>query len=115
MTAERSAPLSAAAYDVSSGGVEALPFVQGTNLQRAFEVAKDAGLWICGTSEHAKEGLASLVPDRPWLVVLGNEEKGMRRLTQEACDVLYAAKPRGSVTSLNVSVAAGVFLSRLLG
>ena len=46
-------------------------------------------------------------------LVLGNEEKGMRRLTEEACDVVCQVPPRGGVTSLNVAVAAGVLISRL--
>lgn len=113
LTQERSAPMSATVYDVASGGVEHVPFTLQTNLQRAFEVAKDAGLWILGTSEHATEGLETIQRDRKWLLTLGNEEKGMRRLTEERCDVLCAIKPQGGVTSLNVSVAAGVFISRL--
>ena len=115
LTEERSAPLTATVYDVASGGVEYVPFTRITNLQRAFEAAKEAGLWILGTSEHATEDFAKVERDRPWLLVFGTEEKGMRRLTQESCDVLCAIKPAGAVTSLNVSVAAGVFISRLTG
>jgi len=115
MTQERSAPLTGAVYDVSSGGVEHVPFTLQTNLQRAFEVAKEAGLWILGTSEHANDNLAAIESDRPWLVVLGNEEKGMRRLTEESCDVLCKIPSKGEVTSLNVSVAAGIVISKLTG
>jgi len=113
MTQERSAPLTGAAYDVSCGGVEYVPFTQQVNLQRAFEIAKDQGLWILGTSEHAQDSLDSIAKDRPWLLVLGNEEKGLRRLTEESCDVLCRIPARGQVTSLNVSVAAGIFISKL--
>jgi 23S rRNA (guanosine2251-2'-O)-methyltransferase len=113
LTQERSAPLSAAAYDVASGGIEYVPFALQTNLQRAFEVAKEAGLWILGTSEHAKQSFREVQRDRPWLLVLGNEERGMRRLTEESCDVVCGVPPRGGVTSLNVSVAAGVLISAL--
>jgi 23S rRNA (guanosine2251-2'-O)-methyltransferase len=113
LTQERSAPMSSTVYDVASGGVEHVPFTLQTNLQRAFEVAKDAGLWILGTSEHSQESFADIKRDRKWLLVLGNEEKGMRRLTEERCDVLCGIPPRGQVTSLNVSVAAGVLISRL--
>ncbi len=111
VTEERSAPLSSAAYDVASGGLEYVPFALQTNLQRAFEIAKEAGLWILGTSEHANDDLKSIQPDRPWLLVLGNEEKGMRRLTEESCDVLCKIPATGKVTSLNVSVAAGIFIA----
>ena len=65
-------------------------------------------------AEHAKESLQKVAKDRPWLVVLGNEEKGIRRLTEEACDVMCSIPPKGEgVTSLNVSVATGVLLSHL--
>jgi 23S rRNA (guanosine2251-2'-O)-methyltransferase len=113
LTQERSAPLTAAVYDVAAGGMEDVPFTVQTNLQRAFEVAKEAGLWILGTSEHAKQSFRQIERDRPWLLVVGNEEKGMRRLTEEACDVVCQVPPQGAVTSLNVSVAAGVLISAL--
>lgn len=115
LTQERSAPLTSSVYDVASGGVEHVPFTVQTNLQRAFEVAKEAGLWILGTSEHAKQSWRKIERDRPWLLVLGNEEKGMRRLTEEACDLVCQVPPAGQVTSLNVSVAAGVLISHLSG
>ncbi len=113
LTQERSAPMSAAVYDVASGGVEDVPFAIQINLQRALEIAKKQGLWILGTSEHARQDFSAIERDRPWLLVLGNEEKGMRRLTQENCDMLCRIAPRGKVTSLNVSVAAGIFISKL--
>lgn len=114
MTTERSAPMTSVVYDISCGGVESIPFAPVVNLQRAFEKAKDAGLWILGTSEHAKDSLKKIANDRPWLVVVGNEEKGIRRLTEEACDMMCTIPGHGKgVTSLNVSVATGVLLSHL--
>ena len=116
MTTERSAPMTATVYDIAAGGVEHVPMVQAINLKQALEKAKEAGLWILGTSEHAKETLSSVARDRPWLVVVGNEEKGMRRLTEESCDVICAIPPAGDgVTSLNVSVATGILLFHLGG
>lgn len=111
LTQERSAPISSVVYDVSCGGVEYIPFVMQVNLQQAFEVAKEAGLWILGTSEHAHDSLWKIERDRPWLVVLGNEERGIRRLTEESCDLLCQIPGHGKVTSLNVSVAAGILIS----
>lgn len=113
LTQERSAPLTSTVYDVAAGGLEYIPFTIQANLQRAFEVAKEAGLWTLGASEHAEQSFRQIERDRPWLLVLGNEEKGMRRLTEEACDVVCQVPPQGSVTSLNVSVAAGVLISAL--
>jgi len=113
ITSERSAPLTSAVYDVACGGVEYVPFSMQINLVRGFEIAKEAGLWILGASEHAGDSLKSIERDRPWLLVLGNEEKGMRRLTEESCDLLCKIPALGPVTSLNVSVAAGVLISHL--
>jgi 23S rRNA (guanosine2251-2'-O)-methyltransferase len=114
MTQDRSAALTSAVYDVSCGGVESVPFAVIPNLQRGFEIAKERGLWILGTSEHARTDFKSVEKDRPWLLVLGNEEKGMRRLTEESCDMVCGIQPSGDgVTSLNVSVAAGILISKL--
>ncbi len=114
MTTERSAPMTATVYDIAAGGVEHVPMVHAINLKQALEKAKEAGLWILGTSEHAKESLAKVDRDRNWLVVVGNEEKGIRRLTEESCDVICSIPPTGDgVTSLNVSVATGILLFHL--
>jgi 23S rRNA (guanosine2251-2'-O)-methyltransferase len=114
MTQDRSAALTSVVYDVSCGGIEAVPFAIIPNLQRGFEIAKERGLWILGTSEHSPTDFSTIQKDRRWLVVLGNEEKGMRRLTEESCDVVCSIRPAADqVTSLNVSVATGILISKL--
>jgi 23S rRNA (guanosine2251-2'-O)-methyltransferase len=115
VTRDRSAPLNATVLDVAAGGVEHVPFCAVPNLARALKAAKTAGLWLLGTTEHASESAFSITRDRPWLVILGNEEKGLRRLTLEECDLTCAIPARGAVTSLNVSTAAAVLISRLTG
>jgi 23S rRNA (guanosine2251-2'-O)-methyltransferase len=113
LTKDRSAPLTATVYDVASGGIECVPFAQPPNLSRALEQAKKTGLWVLGTSEHARQDLGQIDKTRPWLLVLGNEEKGLRRLTSEHCDELCRIAPQGGISSLNVSVAAGVLMAAL--
>lgn len=114
LTADRSVGLTAVVYDVASGGMEAVPFAVETNLRRALQEAKDAGIWVIGSSEHATKDVAAVPTDRPWLLVLGNEESGLRRLTLETCDEVCRITPRGSaVTSLNVGVAAGILMAAL--
>lgn len=115
LTRDRSASLTSAAYDVASGGVEYVPFSVQTNLSRALDVAKDAGLWVLGTSEHAEKDLSAFSADRPWLLVLGNEESGMRRLTRDKCDEVCRIAPRGAVGSLNVSAAAAICMYHFTG
>ena len=127
LTRDQSAPLTAAAYDVACGGVEAVPHAAPANLAGAIQKAKDAGLWILGTSEHADAaGELPSTPahevdrNRPWLVIVGNEEKGLRRRTLKLCDDLCRLPPgfRGEVRddavgSLNAAVATGALLATL--
>lgn len=113
MAKDRAAPMSDVVYDVASGGVEYVPFAIETNLKHVIDLAKEAGLWVLGTSEHTHNSFNTIGPDRNWLLVLGNEEKGMRRLTEESCDLVCKITPLGRVGSLNVSVATGVMLTKI--
>ncbi len=109
LTTERSVPLTGTVYDVASGGVEDTPFTFVTNLRQALDQVRENEIWILGTSEHAKAKLNAQKGDRHWLAVVGSEEKGMRRLTEESCDVICSVPNMGGmVDSLNVSVATGV-------
>lgn len=115
---DRQAPLSSVAYDVATGGVEAVPYAEEVNLSRALREARDAGYWILGTSEHAMESktipLRQVALDRHWILVVGNEEKGLRQNTLDHCDVVTSVMGRGKiVTSLNVASATTSVLSHL--
>ncbi|HVJ85549.1 MAG TPA: RNA methyltransferase [Caulifigura sp.] len=109
LTKDRSAPMSATVYDVASGGIELVPY-HSTNLNQAIEVAKAAGLWTLGTAEEATQDISAIPRDRSWLIVMGNEEQGLRRLVREHCDELCRITGSTGLTSLNVSVATGVVL-----
>lgn len=113
LTRDRSAPMSAVVYDTASGGVEHVPFAQPSNLRAALEAGKAAGLWVLGSSEHEGDDVFAVPRDRPWLLVLGNETSGMRRLTGATCDATCRLVPRGPVTSLNVAAAAGALVAAL--
>ena len=96
---------------VSVGAADHVPFAQVTNLARTMEKLKAAGLWLVGTSDHAKsKSIYELDLKGPLGLVLGAEEKGMRRLTEEHCDFLAFIPMAGKVECLNVSVATGVCL-----
>lgn len=96
---------------ISVGAADHVPFAQVTNLARAMEKLKEAGVWIVGTSDHAKsKSIYDLDLKGPLAIVMGAEEKGMRRLTEENCDFLASIPMSGKVECLNVSVAAGVCL-----
>lgn len=113
LTRDRSAPLNGTVYDVASGALEVVPFSHPSNLSHAIDVAKEAGLWVLGASEHAPRDAREVDRDRSWLLVLGNEERGLRRLTLDKCDETCRLTAQGEIGSLNVSVAAGVLMALL--
>lgn len=94
---------------ISVGAADHVPFAQVTNLARTMDQLKAAGLWLVGTSDHAKaKSIYDLDLKGPLALVMGAEEKGMRRLTEENCDFLASIPMAGKVECLNVSVATGV-------
>jgi 23S rRNA (guanosine2251-2'-O)-methyltransferase len=113
ITKDKSAPMNSTVYDVSAGGTEAVPFGTVTNLAQALRKCKERGIWVLGTSEHAEVDVRTVDRGRAWLLVIGNEQKGLRRLTREHCDEVCRIEPQGDVTSLNASVAAGVCMAVL--
>lgn len=112
---DRSAPLvHPAVWRVAQGACEHLDFVAVPNLVRALEQLKEHRFWIVGASSQ-KEA-PSLAKPFDWpkklCLVLGSEEKGLRRLIQESCDYLVwiAQETPGGLDSLNVSHAAAIIL-----
>ena len=106
----RTAPLNEAALKTAQGGVEGLCIVHVTNLARTLRWLKERGVWVVGAADTADVDWHHVDADVPLAVVLGSEDKGLRRLTRELCDQLVRIPMGGSVSSLNVSVAAGVLL-----
>jgi len=81
-----------------------------TNLVRTLRLLKDAGLWIVGADAAADKSAAEVDLTGPVVLALGAEGSGLRRLTQQNCDFMVRLPQRGTVESLNVSVAAGMLL-----
>ena len=106
----RSAPLSEAVAKASAGAIEYLPVCRVKNLNRALKQLKDAGFWVYGLDERAKQLYGRGDYRRHTALVLGGEGKGLHRLIAERCDALVRIPVAGRIASLNVSVAAGIVL-----
>lgn len=107
---DKSASLSSVVAKVSSGASEHIPLVRVTNLSRAIERLQNLGVWVFGACGEASQSLYQMDGKGAIALVLGAEGDGLRRLTREKCDGLYSIPMMGNVSSLNVSVAAGISL-----
>jgi 23S rRNA (guanosine2251-2'-O)-methyltransferase len=107
---DRSARVDATARKVAAGAAEAVPVVAVTNLARTLQALKQRGIWVVGADEDGEKPLHRADLTGPLAIVLGAEGTGMRRLTREQCDYRLRIPMAGQVSSLNVSVAAGVIL-----
>ncbi len=87
-----------------------MPFVQVPNLAEAMTRIAESGVRLIGTSADAECAIYDMNMAPPVAIVLGSEERGLRRLTRERCDALVRVPMAGVVASLNVAVAAGVCL-----
>jgi len=95
---------------IACGAAESVPFIQVTNLARTLRFLQEQQIWIYGTDDQAKETLYQQDLSGNVALVMGAEDQGMRRLTREHCDYLISLPMAGQVSSLNVSVAAGICL-----
>ena len=102
--------LTEAAVQTASGAAEHVPYIMVTNLAGTLSDLKERGIWVVGTSDDAPRTLYEESLPRPIAWVLGAEGKGLRRLTRTRCDQLVSIPMAGAVSSLNVSVAAGIVL-----
>lgn len=93
----------------SMGALFWKPVVQ-TSFEQFVGWARGRRCQLIGTSAHADVEYHTLVPQVPWVLVLGNEQKGLSREQMDACDVTVSLPMQGRVSSLNLSVAAGVLL-----
>ncbi len=107
---DRAAGLTPIVRKTAAGAAETLPFVQVTNLARTLRELQQRGVWVIGTAGEAGQSLYQADLKGPLALVLGAEEKGLRRLTREHCDLLVRIPMRGTVESLNVSVATAICL-----
>jgi 21S rRNA (GM2251-2'-O)-methyltransferase len=115
-TEVKSAPLNSTVSKASAGALEIAPIFYPGNLGQFLENSKENGWRVIGTSleEHSKSAdSTSLQMDKPTILVLGNEAKGLRHRIKSLCDYHVKLEPVGSageVESLNVSVATALLV-----
>lgn len=105
----RSASLNATVHKTSAGAASWLPVARVSNLATTIDFLKENGVWIYGT-DASGENYDGVDLKGSIALVIGSEGFGMGRLIKEKCDFLLRLPMNGKITSLNASVAAGIFM-----
>jgi 23S rRNA (guanosine2251-2'-O)-methyltransferase len=110
----RSVGVTAAAWKTSAGAAARIPVALASNLNQAIKEYKQRGLFVIGLDGDGDVSLPNLqLADRPLLVVVGSEGKGLSRLVQENCDQVVSIPISTATESLNAGIAASVALYQI--
>ena len=109
----RSASLNHTVFKTSAGAASWLPVARVANLASAVDKLKENGVWINGT-DGSGEDCYGVSMTGPVGLVIGSEGFGMSRLLKDKCDFLLRLPMAGKITSLNASVAAGIFMYEIV-
>lgn len=94
----------------SAGAIEYVPVARVTNLNRVADELKKRGVWLVGSDAAARDSYDEVDYSGPTALVIGNEGKGISRLLKEKCDFLVRLPMKGTVSSLNASVAGALLM-----
>ena len=108
--ARHAAPLDGATAKASAGAVSHVRIATVVNISRALEELKELGVWTVGFDGEASERYDEVDFTQPTALVFGAEGTGLRRLVRDTCDRVVSIPMAGEVSSLNVSVSAGIGL-----
>jgi len=106
----RAAGLTETVAKAAAGALEHLPVARVTNLNRTLEELKKRGFWIYGVDERGDQAYDQVDYAERAVLAFGAEGKGLHQMVKQHCDVLVRIPMAGQISSLNVSVAAGVVL-----
>ncbi len=114
LTKHKSASINSTVVKTSAGATEHLMICQVNNLAGTIDELKKENFWIVGSSLKDAKDYSEVDYNIPIVLVVGNEEKGIRKLTSDKCDFLVKIPMKGKLQSLNVSVATGILLFQIL-
>jgi 23S rRNA (guanosine2251-2'-O)-methyltransferase len=114
LTKHNSVTITSTVSKVSAGATEHLKICQVNNLSQTIDELKEKGFWIVGSSLENAKNYTDVDYKIPIALIVGNEEKGIRKLTASKCDFLVKIPMSGKIQSLNVSVATGILLFEIL-
>jgi 23S rRNA (guanosine2251-2'-O)-methyltransferase len=105
----RAAGITAAVVRASAGATEHASIARVTNLQRTLQSLSESGLEIVGLDAGADADIRKLpLSPRGRVLVVGSEDKGLRRMVRQRCDIVVCIRQEGPMDSLNAAVAAAI-------
>lgn len=110
---DRSVSVNSTVMKVSTGALDRVKVCQVTNLSQSIDYLKKNGFWIVGTDMNGTDYRDIDYKGRIGIVI-GNEGKGMGDLVSKKCDFIASIPMRGSINSLNASVATGIIVFEAL-
>ena len=105
-----SAAINGDAVKASAGALHSLPICKVENLQNALRYLQESGLRIVAATEHTDRNYTEVDMTVPACIVMGSEEKGIYEENLKLCTDQVRLPMTGVIESLNVSVAAGIFI-----
>ena len=109
-----SAQVNEDAIKSSSGALLRLPMCRETNLKTVVNLARQYDMQICAATEKGSVSYLTVDFRKPTLLIMGAEDTGISNELLKMSDVRASLPIVGEVQSLNVSVAAGVFMYEVL-
>ena len=106
---DRTVKVNATVMKTSAGTLENVDICMVSNIVNAIKTLKDNGFWIIGTDMEGTD-YRKIDYKGKIAIVIGNEGKGLSRLTEENCDFIAKIPMYGKVNSLNASVAAALVI-----
>jgi 23S rRNA (guanosine2251-2'-O)-methyltransferase len=112
----RAAGITAAVVRASAGATEHASIARVTNLQRTLLSLSESGMEIIGLDAGADIDIRELSPSpRGRVLVVGSEDKGLRRMVRQRCDIVVHIHQEGPMDSLNAAVAAAIAMHEISG
>ncbi|MCW3807691.1 23S rRNA (guanosine(2251)-2'-O)-methyltransferase RlmB [Plebeiibacterium marinum] len=104
------APINADAVKTSAGALQHIPVCRVKNLFKAVDYLKKSGLQIVVATEKARDNYTKVDFSVPTAIVMGAEDKGVSAQVMKISDADTKIPIVGKISSLNVSVAAGILI-----
>lgn len=108
------AGLTPTAVKSSTGAAYTVPTAAVANMSQALQELKKEGYWVAGTDMANARDYREGMYDSPTVIVIGNEGKGISPLVKKQCDYMVTLPMKGSISSLNASVAAALLMYEVM-